>query len=183
MLKFIIGTFAILGATFYVLSGGAAFEPEVRQAVAEPEAPPVVNATPAPVDAPATPEPVVADAAPAIAVEAPAPETVTAEAVALDTAPVFDGTIDGVAGIAPAFTSLAAPAPGAPATASLSALRAVAGRAVNMREGPDTSFAVIDTLPQGTQAEIIASDDSGWVQVQIPATGQTGWIAERLLTP
>ena len=79
-------------------------------------------------------------------------------------------------------TTIAAPAPAAVASPDLLAIREVAARAVNMREGPDTSYAVIDTLPQGTQTEIIEADNTGWVRVRILNTGQIGWMAERLLT-
>lgn len=59
----------------------------------------------------------------------------------------------------------------------------VAGSRVNMRDGPSTNFGVIATLTQGTQLIVIESQDSGWAQVEILNTGQTGWMAQRLLTP
>ncbi|WP_372804334.1 SH3 domain-containing protein [Loktanella salsilacus] len=41
---------------------------------------------------------------------------------------------------------------------------------------------MLDTLPRGTQTEVVESDDNGWVRVRVVGTGQMGWMAERLLT-
>jgi hypothetical protein len=169
---------------FYVMSGGASFVPETRIAVIDAPQP---NATgtqttqltevtrPAVAIIPATaPTP-----APTATQPPAAAEPMTA---AIQTAPTFEGSSSGVTGIAPTFTSLSAPAPAAVGSADLSTLRDVAARAVNMRAGPDTSYDVLDTLPQGTQTEVVESDGNGWVRVRVVATGQMGWMAERLLT-
>jgi hypothetical protein len=182
--KFIVGTFAIMAWAFYVMSGGASFVPETRIAVIDAPQP---NATgtqttqltevtrPAVAIIPATaPTP-----APTATQPPAAAEPMTA---AIQTAPTFEGSSSGVTGIAPTFTSLSAPAPAAVGSADLSTLRDVAARAVNMRAGPDTSYDVLDTLPQGTQTEVVESDGNGWVRVRVVATGQMGWMAERLLT-
>ena len=191
--KFIIGTFAILAWAFYVMSGGAEFTPQTRLAAAD--------MTP-PESAPAQTTPMVADALPEEAIplgDGPvdtlstvvdvAPRaigTVDAAAqpttISLDTAPVFDGETAQSGDATTVFTSLSAPAPAAVSSPDLASLREVAGRAVNMREGPSTSYNVIDTLPQGTQTEVIDSDGAGWVRVRVVETGQMGWMAERLLT-
>ncbi|MFZ3584290.1 SH3 domain-containing protein [Loktanella sp. DJP18] len=182
--KFIIGSFAILAWTFYVMSGGANFQPETRIADAEAAQPEVTRAQTAglidisPTVAPAT----VAEAsATASATESPA-QTAEPVAISLETTPAFSGETARSAPVAPNFTSLSAPAPAAVGSPDLAAIREVAGRAVNMREGPSTSFDVIDTLPQGTQTEVIDSDGAGWVRVRVLETGQIGWMAERLLT-
>lgn len=60
--------------------------------------------------------------------------------------------------------------------------RFVAGNRVNLREGPGTNHAVVDTLARGTSAELVASNDNGWAQIRLTETGQTGWMAERLLS-
>jgi uncharacterized protein YgiM (DUF1202 family) len=41
---------------------------------------------------------------------------------------------------------------------------------------------VLDTLAQGTEAEVIEVDSNGWAQIRITSTDQVGWMAERLLT-
>ena len=61
-------------------------------------------------------------------------------------------------------------------------LRYVAGNRVNLRRGPGTNHAVLDTLRQGTAAEVIATNDLGWAQIRLIESGQTGWIAARLLS-
>lgn len=79
--------------------------------------------------------------------------------------------------------TLTAPEP-APVAAPIPLdLRAVAGSRVNMREGPGTGFGVIDTLPGGTEAEVIEVNADGWARIRIIGTNQTGWMAERLLNP
>ncbi len=188
--KFIIGTFGILAWAFYVLSGGASFTPETRVAAAAPAQPlaeqtppadvvalitPLAPETVEPAQAPVAVDPVTMTPPPAIE----SAQDATPIAVSATTTPAFAGSDTNVIGIAPSFTSLSAPAPASP---DMTTLREVAGRAVNMREGPDTSYAVLDTLPQGTQTEVIESDGTGWVRVRVVGTGQMGWMAERLLT-
>ena len=191
--KFIIGTFAIMAWAFYVMSGGPNFVPQTRMAAADAPQPEVTRAQTTEMAAVASPadsasvDAAVVTAEPAAAEIAPRPIG-TADAAAqpiaisLETAPVFDGETSESGDGAPSFTSLSAPAPAAVASPNLASLREVAGRAVNMREGPSTSYNVIDTLPQGTQTEVVDSDGAGWVRVRVVETGQMGWMAERLLT-
>ena len=61
-------------------------------------------------------------------------------------------------------------------------IRQVAGTRVNMRQGPGTDFGVIDTLPGGTQAEVLEVAANGWARIRIIDSGAEGWMAERLLT-
>ncbi len=61
-------------------------------------------------------------------------------------------------------------------------IRAVAGDWVNMRSGPSTDFRVLDTLPRGTEAEVLEVDADGWARIRLMGNGQEGWMAERLLT-
>ena len=192
--KFIIGTFGILGWAFYVMSGGADFKPENRfmaaleaaETPARPEgAAKIASVRPAMSAAAAAPataaEPVAAAAPITIADAAPAAQ-LTQASLSTNSAPAFSGETATAGMVEPTLVSLAAPAPAAVASPDLTAMREVAGRAVNMREGPSTSYNVIDTLPQGTQTEVIDSDGAGWVRVRVVNTGQMGWMAERLLT-
>ena len=50
-----------------------------------------------------------------------------------------------------------------------------------MRSGPGTNFDVLDTLPGGTEAEVMEVNASGWARIRILSTGEEGWMAERLL--
>lgn len=190
--KFIIGTFAMMAWAFYALSGGYQFQPETQVASVATSQPAMTAALPAGDVVP--PRHVVADSRPALTARLPVadagasmiqitPDTSATPVLASASAvPIFEGDQAAVNGIAPEFVSLSAPAPAAVVSPDLNALRAVSARSVNLREGPDTSFPVIDTLPQGTQAQVVEEDGAGWVRVRIVETGQTGWMADRLLT-
>ena len=185
--KFIIGTFAILAWAFYVMSGGATYVPETQIAAADVPPPDVTRAAVpefAAVTRPAdAPIPAVLPATAIAPTPPPAPTAIPVSSTQVSpSAPVFDGTQAEAIGISPIFTSLSAPAPASVGSPDLTTLREVAARAVNMRAGPDTSYSVIDTLPQGTQTEVLESDGAGWVRVRVVGTGQMGWMAERLLT-
>ena len=196
MNKFIIGTFAILGWAFYALSGGADFEPQARMAAADRIAANETPTVPVATEVVAAAQPAGVEATPALSETDPVatraetaslgqltdtPATVVPATQPLEqelaTAPRTPGSQSTSSG-EPLFASLS----GSDASGGLPSIREVSARAVNMREGPGTTFAVIDTLTQGTEAEVMASDGTGWVRVFIPQTGMTGWMAERLLT-
>ena len=61
-------------------------------------------------------------------------------------------------------------------------IRYVSGTRVNMRSGPGTSYAVLDTLDGGTATEVLEVDASGWARIRLSGTDRIGWMAERLLT-
>lgn len=62
-------------------------------------------------------------------------------------------------------------------------IRVVKSSRVNMRGGPSTTYDILAKLNQGTEAEILQLNDSGWVKLRVIDSGQVGWMAERLLTP
>lgn len=174
MYKFIIVSFLALGVAFYEMSGGADFVPEQRDIIAEADVAPV-----APIVETANVDVTRSNAASLIALN---PQVTT---VSLET------TQAAVATPQPASVEVAAPAvvveeePVAEiveVAAQPLDIRAVAGSRVNMRQGPGTNFSVLDTLDGGTRAEVLEVNDSGWARIQILATGQVGWMAERLLT-
>ncbi|MEM7644092.1 MAG: SH3 domain-containing protein [Pseudomonadota bacterium] len=77
-----------------------------------------------------------------------------------------------------------APEPSAPAEPLVDGeLLRVTGTVVNMRAGPSTANAVVDSLPRGTIAEAMGAPENGWRQIRDVATGQTGWMAARFLEP
>lgn len=174
MSKFIVFTFLILGWTFYEMSGGSDFVPQERQ-VAQVEA---AESTPAVTRSAATPtlislsRPVTdATSEPAVAAEVIAPITqATFETV--DDTPAAEPEVDPV--VETVETPQVTPPP--------LDLRLVDARRVNMRAGPGTNFGVIDAFDRGTEAEVLLVDATGWAQIRITSTGQTGWMAERLLT-
>ncbi len=60
-------------------------------------------------------------------------------------------------------------------------IRSIAGSNANMRSGPGTDYAALDQLSQGTQVEVL--DRRGaWVELRNMQTGQTGWMADWLIT-
>lgn len=61
-------------------------------------------------------------------------------------------------------------------------LRIVAGNRVNLRQGPSTTELVLQTVSKGVSAEVIAMNDDGWAQIRLTETGETGWMAARLLS-
>lgn len=61
-------------------------------------------------------------------------------------------------------------------------LRAVARDRVNLREGPGTDFSVLGRLSRGTTVQVLEETGDGWVMLQVVPEGQTGWMADWLLT-
>ncbi|MBR9765132.1 MAG: SH3 domain-containing protein [Rhodobacteraceae bacterium] len=60
-------------------------------------------------------------------------------------------------------------------------LRRVTGDRVNLRSGPGTSNGVLATLSEGTSVEIL-DEQSGWVHLRVRDSGQTGWMADWLVS-
>ncbi len=60
-------------------------------------------------------------------------------------------------------------------------VRAVAGSHVNLRQGPGTSFGVVDQLGQGETVEVIGQERS-WLKLRVAETGRIGWMADFLVT-
>ncbi|QPM90820.1 SH3 domain-containing protein [Pseudooceanicola algae] len=60
-------------------------------------------------------------------------------------------------------------------------MRQVSGDRVNLRYGPGTRFSILTTLEEGDKVEVIASEGD-WVQLRVPETGRTGWMANSLVT-
>ncbi len=164
--RFIILSFVVMGWAFYELSGGSDFVPETR-ALAEAEAPQAEIVTRADTATLVSLTEDTGDTAPIVAslalplLQGDATQTLPED----DAAPVAE------------VAAVIAPATVAPAAD----LRRVGGARVNMRAGPGTDFAVVVTLDQNTQVEVLGAE-ADWLRVTVPATGTEGWIAARLLT-
>lgn len=79
-----------------------------------------------------------------------------------------------------------APAAEAPQEASASPLTAsVTALALNVRQGPGTTFGVIGRLTGGTQVSVLGrSADGGWLFICcIPGTQTSGWISAQFVSP
>ena len=60
-------------------------------------------------------------------------------------------------------------------------LRVVTGDWVNIRDGAGTSFVVMDTVPHGTETELL--DTRGdWAKVRLLESNEIGWIASWLIS-
>lgn len=86
------------------------------------------------------------------------------------------------AAVAHAIQPAAADATG-DATAALHeflASHVVTGSAVNLREGPGTSYARLEALPRGTRVEVLSRNVGGWARLRL-ADGTTGFMASNYL--
>lgn len=165
--KYMIVTTAFLFWAFYEMSGGAEFEPPEREVV-------------------------VAEITPEIEEPQPVAEPVAVVEVAEVIEPVPAAEPQGQAQIilasfdddAPTIAVIEPPATVEPVAVTIPDpvdIRLVAGDRVNMRDGPSTGFDVLDTLPRGTEAEVITVNGDGWAQIRLINSGKSGWMAERLL--
>ncbi len=61
-------------------------------------------------------------------------------------------------------------------------IRKVASHKVNMRMGPGTNFGRVGQLMRGTEVVVLRDPGNGWIKLEVQETGLIGWMAERLLT-
>ncbi len=61
-------------------------------------------------------------------------------------------------------------------------VREVTGSSVNMRAGPGTDFETVGKLSKGTQVAVLDDPGNGWLMFEVLETGQTGWMADWLVT-
>ncbi|WP_371228813.1 SH3 domain-containing protein [Roseovarius sp. 2305UL8-3] len=60
--------------------------------------------------------------------------------------------------------------------------REVTGNVVNMRAGPGTEFQAVGKLSKGTKIAVLDEPGNGWIMLEVIETGETGWMADWLLT-
>lgn len=197
MWRFILVTFAFLGWSFYVLSGGADYEPRLESIQARAKLDDVrplarpVTVDVAEVPAPAT---VVADtdavtrALPLIENLELTPESqaeiTLASVSAEDTrAPTFEAEAEKADELThvPEVTAFAEP-PTEPVVEAKGDFRQVTGFIVNLRDGPSTYYLAIGSLSKGDEVEVLENNGEGWLKISVPATGQVGWMADWLVT-
>ncbi|MFV2054025.1 SH3 domain-containing protein [Aliiroseovarius sp. YM-037] len=58
----------------------------------------------------------------------------------------------------------------------------VSGSRVNLRSGPSSRTAVVATLNQGTEAQVIAFEGN-WARLSVNETGDEGYMSRRFLAP
>lgn len=206
MNRYILLSFLFMGWTFYVLSGGADFEPPSAKQVAttEPIAEPQIQTEPnvAEFTAPepvAKPEPIVLleAAAQLDRVGEPKPTNMAAAMVVA----AIDTEIPAPTGIvisADWSTGLESQTVGTDTVFSLASLgqlpevvtedpfwgtRTVKGTEVNVRSGPGTTHSVVSRLIGGTEVQVLNDPGEGWVKMRHVESETTGWMAASLLTP
>jgi hypothetical protein len=163
MTKLMIVTYLTLFLAFYEMSGGAAFEPAQRE---------VASSAPWDINPPAN-QKIDTSAEPLADIHVTQGQPVAYEVIPAG----FDDEFQ-----APAVMYAAVEQVVEVEEVAKVDLRLVIGNRVNMRAGPSTNHLVLDTLPRGTQAEVVAINSDGWAQVRLIDSGETGWMAERLLS-
>ena len=167
MTRLILVTFFFLAVAFYEMSGGTGFVPEQRIAAAEPveivtRADTVTLASLTEVQEPIVPE----------AVTEPLPQLLIAPVVAA----IDDAAVEAVVA---EVTEAVVETP--VVESPVLDLREVIAELVNVREGPGTDYAVMDKLPQGTQAEVLETDAAGWARIRVIDSGLLGWVSAEFL--
>lgn len=196
MWRFILLTFALMGWSFYVLSGGADYQPRdgSRQAEAiKARAAAPARLAKAPVANPATnPALVTVASAPQPAVDTPLPDTprILPVSAAPDPAPVIqpDTVTLSLPSLIPAVNEggqdgwgLTRSREEARPEATPDIRRITAAR-VNMRVGPGTNFAILTKLDNGAEVEVLEDDGNGWLRLRAIDSNRVGWIAHSLVS-
>ncbi len=60
--------------------------------------------------------------------------------------------------------------------------REVTGNMVNMRAGPGTEFQAVGKVSKGSKIAVLDEPGNGWIMLEVVETGETGWMADWLLT-
>ena len=211
MSRFVVVSFAFLGWAFYELSGGADFQPPERPTpVAEAKTTkPATALQRVAASAVTKPKPVLAKR---VKRSFPTPQEQTAQQVALAeeaAAARRDVLSRGLAGgfelfpaqISTTGISVASLADGNAHLVSLSQpaspsepaepianeqpkpdMREVTGTRVNMRNGPGTTYPVIERLTLGNDVEVLDDSGTGWLRLRSIKGQNIGWIAASLIS-
>lgn len=189
MKTFILLTFGFLAFAFYEMSGGSDFQPasariakeapQVVDPVVVAEAPtaaepPVETATITPIDS----TPSVTRVALNLTNLSDAAEEVTREAPAPTQATIIDSTETPQIILPSLIVSSDSPA----TTEAYSDIRTVSGNRVNVRGGPSTNYGIVSKLTRGEAVKILEDNGEGWVRMQPVDGGESGWMADFLLT-
>ncbi|WP_260024729.1 SH3 domain-containing protein [Ruegeria conchae] len=200
MTRVIVITFAMLGWSFYVMSGGPDFEPRGTRA----EQPVPIASAPAPKPTPAPTsraEELVTNVAtrPVAARAEPEPlaeeETaVVLSQVAANTLPQFsafdqDGASftlasleDGAAGLLQVETEVQDDiTPTSQVIEPEKDIREISGTRVNMRDGPGTIYPIIAKANIGQRVEVLSDSGTGWLRLRLLPGQSVGWISASLV--
>jgi len=202
MWRFILVSFAFLGWSFYVLSGGADYRPVANSIQARaildnqrPKPRPLrVNVIELAQDGMVAPETSVTRTitslhdlgltvgkrvAVTLASAEAAPAAITTAVIEVPTVKATPVAVPK----APDLDTVAEPTVAAQARLSQSRdIRTVASTRVNMRSGPGTNYGRIGQLTRGTEVIVLRDPGNGWIKLRVQESGRIGWMADRLLT-
>lgn len=200
MWRFIIVTFAFLGWSFYVLSGGADYEPRTQSLQARAKLDDVRPlARPVDVDVAAL------DSDITLTDVSPEQDDVTRALSSLDDLDLTQGerfevtlaSVEASDTPLPEFETDPAKANALTETPVLELeeapvavtepetpkdIRKVTGDVVNMRDGPSTFYLAIGKLSRNTEVEVIGASEDGWLNIRVLETQQEGWMADWLVS-
>ncbi|QFT71955.1 SH3 domain-containing protein [Ruegeria sp. THAF33] len=204
MTRLVLVTFAALGWTFYVMSGGPDFEPRgVR--TAEPERVAIAPRPSKPAIEPAPAETLVARAAvkpsaPVAPVTEPVAELDEAETKALlsqvaaglkanpslfadeNVTLTLASLEQGLASLEQVTTDAELPTVELPAPVEAAKdIREISGTRVNLRDGPGTIYPIIGKARIGQQVEVFGDSGTGWLRLRVLPGQQVGWISASLV--
>lgn len=196
MTRVIIVTFAALGWSFYVMSGGPEFEPRGTRA----EQPVRIASTPTPSQTAQAEELVTNVAARAVQARVqPEPQTegdpivvltqVAADPLEQPTAFDDQGASftlasleDGLAGLQQTSTEVQDDVtPESQIIEPEKDIREIAGTRVNMRDGPGTIYPIIAKGVIGQRVEVLGESGTGWLRLRLLPEQRVGWIASSLV--
>lgn len=200
MMRLIVVTFAALGWSFYVMSGGPDFEPRgtrdaqpvqvasVAEAAKKPEhvQPAQELVTNVAVRAPLVrqqPQPASQDPAVIAAVQENQTPITGLSAFANQGANFTLASLeDGAAGLRQAETEVLNDAPPAPEVFEVEKdIREISGTRVNLRDGPGTIYPIIGKTTIGQKVEVLGESGTGWLRLRVVSAQQVGWISASLV--
>lgn len=200
MTRVIIITFAMLGWSFYVMSGGPDFEPRGTRA----EQPVRVASVPEPKPAPAPTsraEELVTNVATRAVPVRVEPEPLVEE----DTAVVLSQVVadplsqfsafdengasftlasleDGAAGLLQVEPEIQDDVtPTSQVVEPEKDIREISGTRVNMRDGPGTIYPIIAKATIGQRVEVLSDSGTGWLRLRLLPNQRVGWISASLV--
>ncbi|QFS81629.1 Bacterial SH3 domain protein [Roseivivax sp. THAF40] len=195
MSRFVLLSFAVLGWSYYELSGGADFEPgwyiekDADALASAPASAPVADSAQAPREvanvptAPARNAPASRDTSEDVTRGAQVQLASLRPAAPSDVAAqgrVSDILLTRREDVAMPEVASEASAPSA-AEERVADMREVAGTRVNMRLGPGTGHSVVTQLSQGTEVEVLRAE-GGWLKLRVVDSKRIGWMADYLVT-
>ncbi|MEM6657431.1 MAG: SH3 domain-containing protein [Pseudomonadota bacterium] len=209
MTRLILVTFAALGWTFYIMSGGPDFEPRGIR-TAEPQRVATVAPAKPPVSASAPAEELVTRVALGQTAEIeilaePEPELPEPELNAEETKFLLSKVAAGLqanpslfedqnvtltlASLEQGVTALQQiktdvepdPVQVSVATEPEKDIREISGTRVNMRDGPGTIYPIIGKASIGQKVEVFGDSGTGWLRLRVLPGQQVGWISASLV--